>query len=156
MQRLWPVSFDYARKRHSMGYESTYVWRHKWNMIDDPMHSISQSLATWCNSVHPLCELAVLFHSKDHWAYLCHRLSAWARDTSLTSRAADMVFESKPVDMQSSLVMARSQLPPQSMFGASLSPVLEEGQAARPDETFQASDLVERIKTARMQIQGEN
>jgi hypothetical protein len=28
MQRVWPVSFEYSRMRHSMGYESTYVWRH--------------------------------------------------------------------------------------------------------------------------------
>ena len=60
MGRIVPLVEQIALLRHKMGYESVYVWSHEWEMIDDPMHSISSHLPTWETSVHPLAELALL------------------------------------------------------------------------------------------------
>jgi hypothetical protein len=99
-------------------------------MIDDPMHSVSSSLASWNNSVHPLCELGALFHSRDHWAYMAHRLSAWARDTTLTSRAVESGPLGDAASMDFTLMASHMRLLPETVLGQSLSPVPEDSQAA--------------------------
>lgn len=74
---LIPLVSSIVQKRASQGLEQLYAPSDEWQMIDDPMRFVASHLPTWCNSVHPLAELAWLFPSAQHRDYLSLRLFAW-------------------------------------------------------------------------------
>ena len=161
--------------------ESQYAWQSEWNMIDDPMHAIASYLPTWETSVHPLAELCLLYNWRSAGGYLVMRMSAWVRDSSQTALAATVDPVALHQHMRSdATIIHRMALDAETLDAPVASPVAPAvpllvdapvaspvapavpllvashvaspvAQEETPSDEYAESDLVRRIKRARME-----